>query len=70
MPANLTIAEAAARLGLTRQRVHVLAREGRLGRTMWSRGKRVFAEAAVEAFAARPPRPGGRPKRGEPAPSK
>ena len=60
---EVTAGEAAAILGVNRQRVNQLAREGRIGRQVAGRYW-LFKRAELEAFK-NSPRKGGRPK--EPA---
>jgi hypothetical protein len=60
-PGYHTVAQAAAILGLSRQRVHVLIRTRRVPVERTPLGV-VLTTAAVEALRAREARPAGRPK--------
>lgn len=57
----LTSAEAARVLGITRQRMTVLAHSGRLGRQIANRYY-VFTRAELEEYRQQPKNKGGRPK--------
>ncbi len=59
---ELTLAEAARELGLSRQRLAVLAKEGRLGRQVAGRYW-IFTQGEIEAFKPQvKSSKGGRPK--------
>ncbi len=63
----LTVTQAAAYLGLTRQAIAGAAQRGEIGRRHPAIGVRggfvyVFTRAELDEWAARPRQPGGRPK--------
>lgn len=61
-PEIMTMVEAAEMLGLSRQRVQQLARDGRLQAVPWSGRSTALTRSSVEAFAAQP-RLRGRPRK-------
>ncbi len=65
----LTVTQAAAYLGMTRQAIANAAKQGKLGRKQEALGTRdgwiyVFTRAELEAWVKRDRHPGGRPKEG------
>lgn len=58
---ELTLADAARELGITRQRLQVIAKEGRLGHQVAGRYW-VFTRAEIEAFKPNIQGRAGRPK--------
>ena len=58
---HLTVSDAAARLGVSRERVRQFIRAGRLRSTFWG-GWHAISSADLERFAARP-RKVGAPKK-------
>ncbi len=64
----LTVTQAAAYLGLTRQAIANAAKQGQIGRKQDALGTRdgwvyVFTRHELDAWAVRDRHPGGRPKR-------
>jgi excisionase family DNA binding protein len=57
----LNVVEAAEYLGLTKQRIHQLAQEGRIGRRI--AGHFVFTREELDEYRSSPKNKGGRPKR-------
>lgn len=68
MDQELTAGEAAAVLGVNRQRINQLARAGRIGRQVAGRYW-VFTRVELESFKAQPKPKGGRPKENGLAPT-
>ena len=64
----LTADQAAAYLGVTRQRVYTLAWSGKLGQRVGSTW--LFTRPELDAWQAQPKSKGGRPKSTAPAPSR
>ena len=65
----LTVTQAAAYLGMTRQAIANAAKQGQMGRKQTALGTRdgwiyVFTRAELDAWAKRDRHPGGRPKEG------
>lgn len=58
----LNVVEAAAYLGVSRQRVHLLAQQGRIGCEI-ATGYYVFTQEELDRYKAAPKPRGGRPKK-------